>query len=533
MSSSSPVLARRLIEPDVWTCPHGNRQRPSPVRTFGPEVADLCANANFAPDPQQELILDLVFAFREDGSPESFETCVICARQNLKTGVLKQITVGWLYLLDVPEVMWTSHEMSTTLDAQDDLAELIIGGGSPILTKRVLRQKNQGVYTDNGSERLELYNPRTGLNQTVMFKARRAVSGRGLARPKLILDEAFALTPRMLGSLLPTMLATKNAQVVYASSPGVAVGSEALFEIRDRGTNHTTAMMTYVEWNSPRTECDDPDCAHSKDWGGETLPRVQDRGCALNRVELWIKANPTLSTGRITLERIANLRQALPAAEFARECLGWWEVADTGGRGLAIDLTRWGNLGDETTAEPTRAAIVVDVEPDESAATIGVAGNGVGGRTTILEQTRPGKAWIVAAVQKLRTQLGDGVLELALHPKRTATIGTRLTEADIPFVVLPAADVSAGCSALLEGVEKATVTHVQQDEMTTAAALARTRYVNEVLHWDRRDPEIHLGPIVAPSIALHRYAALTAKPKTPPPAPVAARSTRPPIEVGF
>ncbi|GAA5154751.1 hypothetical protein GCM10023340_38810 [Nocardioides marinquilinus] len=498
MKPSSPLPARRLIEPDVWTCPHGKRVRPEAFETFGPEVADVCAKTGYVPDPQQELILDLAFAFRPDGSPASFEICVICCRQNLKTGVLKMIVLGWLYVLDVPEIVWSAHEMSTTLDAQSELADLI--QGSPALSRRVLPQRNRGVYTDNGSERLELRDPRTGLEQTVMFKARTKSGGRGLARPKLILDESFALTPRMLGSLIPIMLAMTNPQVVYASSPGMA-DSDALGEIRERGTAGSTPMMTYVEWHSPRTPCEDPDCQH---------PKNGDPACALNRVELWEKANPTLSTGRITLEKIANTRQALPAEEFMRECLGWWESDEEDAGATAVDLRAWRRLVDERVPASTRVAVVLDVEPDKSAGSIGVAGDGPAGRTLLVVQTKPGLAWMVPAVERLRERLGDGVLEVALHPTRTAGLSTRLTAAGIDHVTLPSKDYTAGCSALLDGLDEGTLVHTDQAEMTAAAAFARTRYVNEVPTWDRRDTDIHVGPIVAPATALHRFGALTA-----------------------
>jgi hypothetical protein len=496
-----------LIEPDIWTCPHGKRTRPEAVQTFGPEVAEVNAKAGFAPDPQQELILDLVFAFRPDGSPASFETCIICCRQNLKTGVLKQIVIGWLYVLDEPDVVWSAHEMTTTLDAQSDLADLILG--STALSRRVLPQRNRGVYTDNGSERLELRDPRTGLEQTVMFKARTKSGGRGLARRKLILDEAFALTPRMQGSLIPIMLAMLNPQVVYASSPGMA-DSKGLGEIRERGTAGSTPMMTYVEWNSPRTPCDDPDCLH---------PKNGDRACALNRVELWEKANPTISTGRITIEKIANTRHALPPEEFMRECLGWWETDAGEITSTAVDLKVWRRLIDKVAPPSTRVVVVIDVEPDKSAASIGVAGNGPDGREMLVAQTKAGQAWVVDAVKKLKTRLGDGVLEVALHPKRTAGLATALTAAGVKYELLHSADYTSGCGVLLEALDEGTVRHGDQSEMTTAAAFARTRYINEVLNWDRRDVDLHIGALVAPATALYRYRLKTSKPTTPPPAP--------------
>jgi hypothetical protein len=322
VSASSPKLAKRLVEPDVWTCPHGVRQRPRKVLTYGPEVADVNAAAGFAPDPQQELGLDLIFAINPDGTPASFEFCVICCRQNLKTGLFKQTAVGWIAVLDEPDVVWSAHEMSTTLDAQAELHDLFESAAS--LSRWLPNQKNRGLYTDNGSERIELVNPETGQSHTIWFKARRENSGRGLARGKLILDEAFALKARMLGSLLPLMLTKPHGQVLYGSSAGKA-DSDALFDIRDRGRKHLSPRLTYLEWGGgPLPACEDPDCVHPK----TGLKRGDP--CVANRVEVIEKRNPTLTTGRITLQTMDNLRQALSADEWFRECLGRWDEPGEG-----------------------------------------------------------------------------------------------------------------------------------------------------------------------------------------------------------
>src|SRR6478672_2383766 len=96
----SAKLAKRLVEPDYWTSPQGTRVRPESFMTYGPEVADLCARADFEPDAQQQLGLDLIFAIRPDGSPASFAGCVICCRQNMKTGLFKQTALGWMYVTE-------------------------------------------------------------------------------------------------------------------------------------------------------------------------------------------------------------------------------------------------------------------------------------------------------------------------------------------------------------------------------------------------------------------------------------------------
>ena len=309
-------LAKRLIEPDHWTCPHGRKQRPESVLTYGPEVADVNAAAGFAPDPQQELGLDLIFAIRPDGLPASFEFCVICCRQNLKTGLFKQAAIGFIYVTDTPLVVWSAHEMSTTTEAQRELANMILG--SPTLRRRLLPGTNDGIYYANGEERIEFAKSDNAPDgQRIMFKARTRDGGRGLAAPRLILDEAFALKKPMMGALLPLMTAQTDAQVLYGSSAGKD-DSEVLFDIRDRGRKGSTPRLSYLEWLSEREACGDPECVHPKD--------APDRGidCALDREHLLIKANPTISTGRITLERLRDLRQAMPPEEFMRECLGWW-----------------------------------------------------------------------------------------------------------------------------------------------------------------------------------------------------------------
>lgn len=352
----STKLARRLIEPDYWTCPHGVRTRPEAIETYGPEVAEVNAAAGFAPDPQQELALDLIFAIRPDGSPASFEFCVICCRQNLKTGLFKQAAIGWLYVTEQRLIVWSAHEMSTTNEAQRELGELMLG--SPALRRRMMAQKNDGIYSDNGAERIEL-----ATGQRILFKARTRDGGRGLAVPKLILDEAFALKASMMGSLIPLMMAQQDPQVLYGSSAGKA-DSEVLFDIRDRGRNGSSPRMSYLEWLSPREECESEDCTHAKSGV---------KGCALDRPHLRMKANPTITTGRISLETLDDMRQAMPPAEFMRECLGWWDDPAEGGE-ERLDEALWTDMRGVTSEDLSALAFGITVHPDRSRAVIGVSG---------------------------------------------------------------------------------------------------------------------------------------------------------------
>ena len=514
---SARLAKRRLVEPDYWTCPHGVRVRPKPALTYGPEVADLCAKAGYAPDPQQELGLDLIFAIRPDGSPATFAFCVICARQNLKSGLFLQACIGWMFVLDdVREIAWSAHELRTSLNAQRELMKIL---EAPALSKYLYPARTNGVspslVTANGQERVEL---NTG--QIVWFQTRTRDGGRGLGKPKVILDEAFKLKSRIVGALLPILLAQHHPQLGYGSSAPPYDDDDAavLRDVMDRGRNHKSPELSYLEWLAPREPCADPDCQHPKD--------AQARGidCALDREHLIRRANPTLTTGRITMRTIRNLRQELPPVEFMRECLGWSEEkADADPP--ALDLRRWSGMENKQSPPPTRGVVVVDVEPDQSAATIGLAGDGPRGRTLLLVQHRKGTAWVAKAVAKLKEEIE--LVETRAHPQSPAgALIKDLKKRGIEVTKMTSTDMGVSCASFQTGVDGGRYVHVGQAEFDAAVAAARTRKVGQAEQWDREATTVPLGPVVAGSNAAQRWEELAAEKQDPPPAPMRAKPVR-------
>ena len=96
-------LAPDLVWPDFYT-------RPVYSETIGPEVVDLASMAGLVPYPEQALLLDDLFAVDPVDSNRSavFGAGVVAARQQLKTGLLKQAALGWLFLERVPLVIWSA-----------------------------------------------------------------------------------------------------------------------------------------------------------------------------------------------------------------------------------------------------------------------------------------------------------------------------------------------------------------------------------------------------------------------------------------
>ncbi|HET6154350.1 MAG TPA: hypothetical protein VFE15_15505 [Marmoricola sp.] len=507
---------RVFVEPDYWTCPHGIRVRPEPGLTYGPEVADFNDKIGFTPDPQQELGLDLIFAIHPDGSPRTFSFCVICARQNLKSGLFLQAVIGWLFVLDdVAEVVWSAHLLATSLGAQAELERILTG--SPLVSRYLMPGPTFGKYTANGQERFEL---NTG--QKVWFQTRTINGGRGLGKPKVILDEAFKLKARIVGALLPILLAQHFPQLLYGSSaPPLDDDAAQLRDVMDRGRNHKSRELSYLEWLATREPCRtrpgprgeiNPDCLHPKDAVAQGLD------CALDREHLIRQANPTLTTGRITLGTIRNLRQELPPPEYMRECMGWSETEDDQ-QPPAMDITRWNAARNDKAPQQTRAVVVVDVEPDKSAATIGLVGNGPGGRPLVTYTTRPGTSWVAKSLKKI--QESCELLEVSLHPSgQAAILRPAIKKAGFEIYKLVSTDLASGCSGFITAVQDGQVTHVGQTELGAAVGLARTRTVGEAIFWDRANAPVPLGSLVTTSVALQRWLEQAAKPKTPPPTPL-------------
>lgn len=482
----TPRLARRLVEPDYDTGPVW-------IETYGPEVADVNARAGFPPDPQQEHALDRIFGIRADGLPSCFSfACVVC-RQNLKTGLFKQTAVGWITVTEEPWFVWSAHEMATTRESQYEIHELF--ASTPVLSHLLPKTRNGGLYTDNGEERIEFTS-----GQKIMFRARGTSGGRGLSAPKVILDEAFALKPSHVGSLLPTMMAKPAGQVLYGSSAG-KIDSEVLRDVRDRGRSGASPRMAYLEWFAPREKCADAECKHPKD------AKDQDIDCALDREHLWVKANPTLTTGRITLERIADMRQELPPAEFARECLGWWdEVANK----ADLVLPGWSAIGDLKLPQPkTPAAIGLAVSYDREFGSIGASGLLDDGRRYLAAVRRePGTWWM--AEEAVRIQRDTGCLIAIDGGGPASTLIPALLSLGARLEIAKTGDMCDAAAGLQDAVKNKLVAHGFTDELDDAVAVTVKRIVVDRWALGRRQSGDDIS--MCEAVMLADWAASTTEP---------------------
>jgi hypothetical protein len=446
--------------PDTLTAP-AHLWVPEHTSSAAAEAIDLATSLGMHLDGEQRLALEAILAEKADGSWAGFECAMVLAD---------------LFLFGSNLVIWTAHLFPTTMEAFRDLKRIIEANDH-------LRRRVKRISEANGEESFELLS-----GQRLLFRARSKSGGRGLTGDRVILDEAFALGASEMGSLLPTLSARPNPQVVYASSAG-KTDSHVLRGVRDRGRAGGDPSLVYVEWCAPVVACPDDRCDH----------RPGTQGCALDDVDAWRRANPALGR-RITVEHIEAERRALPPEEFARERLGWWEEPPGSVAGLPLNLWEASTMA----GPPGRLlALAVDVTPDLAFASIAKATAVRAGIRLDLAVHRRGTSWVAGEVACLR---GDSRVPVALDlGGPAAVLNNELARLDSSIATVnPAtADVAQACSGLLDGLIRRKVWHGSDPLLDAAVRGASRRALGDgAWAWSRKNSLADISPLVAVTLAL-------------------------------
>lgn len=449
--------------------------------TLGPEVGELATVAGFRPDPEQQLALDAMFALdASDPNRSAVRDVAICApRQNLKTGLLKQASLGWLYVLELRLIVWSAHEFSTAQEAFRDMCQLI--ESCPDLDREV-----KAIHRGNGEEAIELTRDRR-----LKFKARTKSGGRGLTGDRIVLDEAMYLTPSHLGALRPTLRAVKDPQLVLAGSAGL-VDSEVWRGYRDRGRAGGDRSNVWLEWGDPSPGgCAEHSCDHA----------LTRRGCALDDRARWWATNSALGR-RIDEETLATDRRNLPVGEFARETLGWWDEPLFGGG--VMDLNRWTALVADVGA-PIRPSLSIEVALDRSRAWIGAAWAVDGREHVEIVQDAAGVDWVAPRIVELANTYSLRGVACDAGTEAKSLIPA-LEAADIDVIEVGGGERPTACAALVDAVTVEAISHNGDPAIAAAIANARWKDVGEGARvFSRRRSAGPIGELYAITLALYAH----------------------------
>ena len=475
-----------LALPDFHTVPQY-------THTLGPVVAQVAEMVGFSPYPEQQLLLDDAFAYDPD-DPEkvaAFDIGIVCARQQMKTGFLKMLALGWLFVTEEKLIIWSAHEFGTARSSYSEMIELI--SRDPVLLDQV-------EFHGGSVPEIWVKDPNGGVTpkSILRFKARtNRGAARGLTGSKVILDEAFNLEPEMVGAMLPTMIAVPRGQVVYASSAGMA-RSVILREIRDRG-RVGAKRMAYAEWLAPREDCEQPTCTHM----------VGSPGCALDRIELWRKSCPiTARKDPVHMQAIQDMRNspAMTPEMFMREILGWWDEPLGDAPITEDDWNKPGVLDPESqiTSEP---AFVLEVSPSRDWACIVAGGMNASGKTHVEITSkadgtewdhRPGTAWVP---NRLRALTKGRPVWIAAG-SAAESLAPDLELAGLTVKRIQARDVISACGRFFDMVHSGEIVHPDQTEMMIAVTAARQKWIGDkAFTWVRPAGASDITPMYGATLA--------------------------------
>lgn len=405
----------------------------------------------------------------------AFEVCVICQRQNGKGAVTECVELAALFLFGMRVVIHSAHKLETSLKAFRSMAELI--NSSPDLKRRCkpINPSDTVIETLSG-QRLE-------------FRTRSGSGGRGLTGDLVVLDEALELSPELLAALAPVLLARPFAQLWYTSTVP-RFGDAHLCGVRDRALARDQ-RLAYIEW------------------GADTDAALDDE------VQLR-RANPALTSGRITLERLGAMRKILGDELFRTECMGIWPVALPG---AMLDAAAWARMADTTSRRGLQCAVGVDVSPLRDWTTIGLYSV----RDDDLEHVqlldyREGVDWVpdrIAEVDRLLQPLGYGLDDkngaralLAALAERGIVVAEDRSAPErgqiMVFGVHEAADSVAG---FVDAFRAGRLRHIEQEPLTAAIVNVQPRPIGDsgLIGWGRRRSNVNIGPVVTVAEARYVY----------------------------
>jgi hypothetical protein len=427
-----------MTEPTYLLLPDGDE-------SAGQDAVDLAAAYGVPLDPWQADIVRGILRERE-GIPVASQAGLLVSRQSGKGRIALVIELYRLFVTG-DSILATAHSVKTSSDAFRRLWAVIQSHED--LSRRV-RRHSQMI----GAEFIELD---TGAR--IAFSTRSASSGRGIACDLLVLDESQDMPSSEIAALQPTTFSRPRSQVLLlGTAPGPQNDAESFAAIRRAAHDKLNPKLYWAEYCS---EWNDP---------------IDDE-------KIWLRCNPAVATGRVSIDAIRNDRNVLPPDMFRCERLSAWIPA--GAADAVFDPAQWDSLADTDSAPVKDLAVGVDAHPSRSSATVCIAGRRQDGRIHVeWYESSDGVTWLPGWVaarldRGVRAVVVDGggvlaELDWAGSRVRPTLVGVR--------------EVATACGLFWDAVTEGSLRHRQQVELSKGVLGAKQRPMlgGQAFGWDRK-----------------------------------------------
>lgn len=504
-----PEPLRGVVRPRVEVRP------PGIVDSHVDDAAELWGRAGGELDPWQRDGLELMLGLQPDGLWACKTYCEWVPRQNGKSaGLLTPRALLGFLVLGEQLILWSSHKVDTTMRSFKFVDRVLRKLGQPQPGKAGeyyidfpddgFTVKVNWTHSHEGFERLDT-------RAEMKFVSRSDRGGRGMDPECLILDEAFALTSGQMEAQAPATAAQPNAQIIITSTPPLdGVTGEVMFKMRDRAESTTPGRLG------------------SRDWGLETAldellaTPADERRAFLDDRRNWSASNPSLGAGRLGEPALVELRGLLTEEGFARECLGMWPAKGATSKRL-ISAAGWRLAEKPGSVIEGVPVFGVDVNPERTAASIGVAGFRPNGGV-LVELPRPvwgmdpdevwptGTDWVVARAVELDAEHGPTLWAIDANGP-AGPLAKPLEDAGLEVVRLTGPDLARACMGFVDVLPF----HLEDKVLDDAAEAVRKRAIGDgAWAFGRKNSGSNIAPAVA--VAVARHVLLThGAPDSPPP----------------
>ncbi|MDN5725169.1 MAG: DEAD/DEAH box helicase family protein [Propionibacteriales bacterium] len=440
--------------------------------TYGDIAAAFAASYLLTPDPWQQLVLD-DWLREVDGKWASLTCGLSVPRQNGKNALveIRELfgTVG-----RGEKILHTAHQVKT---AQKHFRRLkhFFGkrANDPDAKFPELNALVEEIRNVNGQEAITLKN-----GGSIEIVARSTGSGRGFTVDVIVCDEAQDMSDDDQEALLATSSSAPlgNPQWIYTGTPpGPKVNGEVFTRVRTEALQTEPYRMSWHEWSA-------------------------EIGADLDDRTVWRQVNPALLTGRLLWDVVAGERGSFSDEGFSRERLGMWGETSAAS---VISTDAWGSCADEHSVAIEKLVLGIDINPERTMATVGLAGRRADGRLHVeVVETRQGIAWVAAFVKNLHAKNRIATVVVDARSAAASLIDDFRREG-IRVTVTGSSDMGAACGRIYDGVMDMQLVHIGQPQLAAAIAGARKRNIGTegAWGWNRSNAAVDITPLVAVTLA--------------------------------
>lgn len=411
----------------------------------GQELIDFADSIGIPLLPWQKWVAMEAHRYKPDGRFAAPLVCVVVARQQGKTTLMKIRALAGLFLWQDGLQIGTAHRLTTSLETFRDIVNIIEENEE--LAKQVKK-----IRWAHGSEEIELQGKFGG--GRYMVKAGGSAA-RGISKPETVfVDETRELKDESTwASLRYTMMAAKNPQLWTLSNAGDQ-HSVVLNGLRERGMSASpNDDIAYYEWSSNYEKIDDTPAF----WKGAAMANpALGHTVHIDNIRAVLNDPPDVVKTEVLCRWVATISAAIPAEEW-NQC---------GEEGLELDPEKTTWLGVDVSPNRKDAALVAAQQIDDERFFVKL----------LHTWHNPINLDDRAIANDIAPYTKQYPVETVAYSKRTASaIAARLVPAGIPISDIDGALYGQACDELLGAITSKRLRHDPKQTELTKQILSAAR----------------------------------------------------------